>query len=196
MEKKELMQHILADTLDAYVGVYSKLRSIINIMGDCKKNTVYDMIVGKQYLAKNIVDFVDKYSTKGIDPDMMLKAVAVDVEYSSYYYNNPLNGPYLMHLNIAFLGNPEDILKKSVTDAEKKILNNLKVFYDTPRLNTDLEVIRRLNSDLKYLKHGYNIVYIPVWSFDAKAFLSDDFFLRGLKCGITSLNLTYNRIDD
>lgn len=186
MGKKEFLQHVFADALDAYIGADSKLKDTIRSIAKCKVRALSDKIAGKKYTASYI--YTEGYWTRKMDPNMLMKAVAVNMSFPEYYTCSPLNVSNLMYVTIAFLADPEDILKRSVTREEKKLLKTLNSCYNVVHIYMeDPDYIDDLNRKLMNLKHGYNIAYTATWSFDAEALLSDDFFTRGVKCGITSL---------
>lgn len=184
MNKKEFMHSFFADALDAYISAEAKFSRIVRCIADYEKEIVSKKIIGKQYLAKNIIS--DDYYSRGINKDMMMKAVAVDVSFPDTW-SSPLSRYNLMYIHIGFLGDPDDILKMGVTSAEKKILSELNHYYKDRYFDGGLDSICDLNSSLRDLKHHYNIAYKATWTFDAEAILSEDFFIKGFKCGITSL---------
>lgn len=188
------MIRTLANAAERLLNAEAEVLSVLRWMADKKREAITEKVAKSTFKAKDLTS--SNWRVEYLNPEAEMKIVAVESKITDYFLTDFIRDvdtrrySNLVTLSIYFMQDPDDYLKskKKLTDAEKKILRELKEYYDVKYINrNDGNKMDKLNSELIALKHGISIVTYAEWEYSLDKLLSDNFLFSGLRCGMTNI---------
>ena len=201
MKQIEFFQNALANSVEILLNTETHVQAHLKWLIESKRCAIEKMAMGNVFNSDALCDY-DEWEQRGLEHDTDMKVVAVFSAFSNYDLIGKLKSreknwiTNLFEIKVVFMRDPEPILKSKakLTEMEKGILKDMSNYYQLKVYQPDGEKVLKLNQDLKYLKHKYNMAFSYSWCYGFDDILDKDFLSYGIRA--KKLSITKRRNDD